>query len=280
MKNTLSLRVSGLFLIILCSQLSGCLTTEEFYAASELNRADDDMQQLLKTDNLVANSAEIAGLADYSMAKAGNLNAQGHSNLAIGFYRIAATGYWKDQIDNDENNAAFFNSINSAQIICNEMAEKAPDRDCFFLAYVPMLATVEESLKNENLRGFTAAESDASVVQAVRDFVKNLSRETNTAIDASNGGLTNLINLANQQASFLNEHGSMASYICRNIKNVTAEYITTVATLTKVASLSDADITAENPLFQKYLSGSYPDSANTIAKQTDLFVNSMVSACN
>lgn len=304
-------KVRNGLVVLMCFWIFGCVTTEEFNGARELNRADDDMQNTLIQLNTLASDLKnsqrellqdpsnnsikkgvseleelieqrqesASALAGFARQKAESLASANHNHLAIGFYRIAALGYWKDGIDTQDNNKAFFVSINNAKALCEKMGDKAPDRDCFFLAFTPLLAGVEETLKNPSLLGFRATESSQSVIEEVRRFSMALARENDQSVDAGNGTLTNLINLAIQRQSFLSNHPSMATYICRQIKRVSGRYIGIVATLAKNRLTDEAVIKDENPFYARFLSFDDPGTANSIEQRTSALINNQISLC-
>ena len=222
-----------LLLIAACLFLSACISTEEFNEAQDLNRVNQELEQMLtiaiNQDNREP-KPQLALLGSYAFDK-GNTLSSGHPRLAISYFRIAAIAFWRDDVA--ENNSQFFDVVNAGELLCAQLNEKAPDRDCLIGRFTPLLASVEDGLQK--------------LTPPTPDAIKKFADEGAPGeVSPRNGALVNLINQTHKYEAFFARHPSMNTYFCTNIANAMYEYIL------PASAPSMDDITKQQPIIQGY----------------------------
>ena len=135
--------------------LAGCATVEDVRRASDLIRTDNELARILeevRPVDQIAAEMYLINLATYAKGEADALKGtQTKIPDAIAYYRIASTAYW--QSGNPEVVNALFETSNSGTDLCNNLGDKAPDRDCLFLRLVIPFAGLESIANASGLSG-------------------------------------------------------------------------------------------------------------------------------
>lgn len=255
--------------------LAGCntISTKELTQARDLKETDDQLNELLvnaiKFDNK-REKKDIALIGTYAHDTANKLATEGELRLALSYYRIATIAYWRDDIEN--NNNQVFVIAKATQDICTKTDSRAPDRDCFITRFTPYFAAVESILLNDsfNRDNILAFEDHAKKARELLEKLGQVSTMENT--DIGNGILTNFIIQSSKQRTFLNDHKNLNEYICKNIQSVFDSYL---GIFGAVKGKFGDSVSAENPLIQEYID---MPGEPTPQKQ-NLFIASKVSSC-
>jgi hypothetical protein len=236
--------------------LTACVSTEDFNLANDLKSTNDRLTELLSKavkENTRSEKKDIELIAAYAHDTATQIASNGKNKLALGYYRIAAIGYWRDDID--ENNGKFFEVISAAESICEGLDNKAPDRDCFVVRFTPYFTAVESIFLNPDWEA-TAASADQSETEKARQLLIDLgSQSSQERVVATNGHLVNLMVQAKVQQEFLRAHDSLNQYICSNVfasfDAYTRKYGNVLSAYTRLGIAQTLD--QENPLIKEYM---------------------------
>jgi hypothetical protein len=258
--------------------LQGCLSTQSFELAKDLNTTNEKMNQLLTTAIIEKNikpKNKISLLAAYSHDAATSAAKKGENKLALGYYRIAATGYWRD--DNPDNNRMLFDVVNSAEEICKELDSKAPDRDCFVLRFTPLFASLEDAMKQGKKfdLGATAAEINKGLLR-----LKDIGFKEKNSVVYNNGAFTNLLNQMIKQQKFLKQHSSLNSYICKNINDTFYSYLSMVFSYRgHLANKPEAEILLnDNPFYDEFIKLK-PQKNETRLAKSKRYISTKLPSC-
>lgn len=258
--------------------LTGCISTEDFNLANDLKATNGRLDELLinaiKADNR-KQKKEIGLIAAYAHDTATQIASEGKNKLALGYYRIAAIAYWRDDIKS--NNEQFFRVINTAENICKSLDDKAPDRDCFVIRFTPYFSAIDSVFVDEKFLIDTASATNDEA-EVARMLLIDLGNQNNaTSVDASNGHLVNLLNQANSQSKFLAKHDSLNNYICDNLFNSLTQYIGGYGRVFSYYSNqgNGAEIKEQNPLISEISAL----QAASIKAKTKAFIVSKVPSC-
>ena len=158
--------------------LVGCATAEDVRRASDLIRTDNELARILEkvrpVDQITA-EMDLINLANHAKSEADALKGnQSKFPDAIAYYRIAATAYWRSGSPEVVN--ALFETSNSGTDLCNNLGEKAPDRDCLFLRLVIPFASLESLAKEKGLSGMLQKVdfNDGNALPAEIDTMKEI----------------------------------------------------------------------------------------------------------
>ena len=128
----------------------------------------------------------------------------------------------------DISDAEYFGTIqvsNNGTDLCNQLGDKAPDRDCLFLRLVIPFASLESNAKGNGLSGlldsidFTDANATSDEIQTMQEIRNSL----------------NQVKLLVQKIFVVGEddrllsHPGMRQYFCRNAKHAFDYYISNAA---------------------------------------------------
>lgn len=269
-------RKSNFLYAIVLIVLAGCntISTKEFHLANDLKATDERLNSLLadaiKSDNR-NKKKDIALLASYAHDTANKVATEGKSKFALGYYRIAAIAYWRDDIET--NNDKFFTVVNAAEDICKKLDSSAPDRDCFVIRFTPYFSSIESIVMDESFNSNNIAASIDHATNA-KKLLKDLGMvKTMDNTDIGNGHLVNFIIQSQMQQKFLIDHKNLSQYICENLNNVFKVYVQTFGA---VKMKSDGNIIAENRLIQEYIA--MPGEAGD--QKIKSFIASKVSSCD
>jgi hypothetical protein len=191
----------------------GCATTEDVQRASDLIRADNELTRALVEQGNDDGGVYLEGLAIDAKKKADELRKTDKTKAdAISYYRIAATAFWKSGSTKLVNE--LFAAADSGQAVCEELSEKAPDRDCLYLKLVIPFAGLEQHANKKGLSkeleegvdfedGRPASEEEIVIIKETRDSL-NISRS-----------LVKKILAMGEDDRYLT-HMDMKDYYCRN----------------------------------------------------------------
>ncbi|MBT1064365.1 hypothetical protein KJY73_12315 [Bowmanella sp. Y26] len=259
--------------------MQGCLSTERYEKASDLNTTDSELERLLieanaKDDKTPKPAIELLAIYAYDAATAAVKSNE--AKLALGYYRIAAIGFWRDDIA--ANNQKLFDVVNAAERVCDAMTEKAPDRDCFVIRFTPLLASLEEALLAQPPIEFSTA-TTAQIQSGLAALFK-LGGESKGGIDFNNGALPNLINQAIAQQTFLSHHTTLNQYVCDNLSAAFAKYVSVISPYRENAKGTEAEdqLLADHPLYKSYRT--IPGEAvNSQQERVEYLIGSKVASC-
>jgi hypothetical protein len=121
--------------------------------ATDLIRTDNELTRLLvdvRPSDEAGAAIYLRGLAVHAKTEADALkDDQARIPVAIAYYRIAATAYWRGGKSEDVND--LFEATESGTELCASLGEKAPDRDCLFLQLVIPFAGLESLTKTRDI---------------------------------------------------------------------------------------------------------------------------------
>lgn len=259
--------------------LMSCLSTAEFTAANDVNRMDNNLTTLLIEASSTNNKEEkkqIAYLAALAHESADSMAAANSPRVAIAYYRMAAIGYWQDDIpSNDEQ---LLNVIDTASGLCDTLKGegKAPDRDCFIIQ-VTLSLDVLESKFNKIAETDQEKFNDSNIVE-VRRLLDEIGyqAEGNSAI--SQGFFVKFVSIIKSNADFLNNHPTMREYMVETLKDITAQYKKSMDEVSAYYRKTNNDkeitsINATHPLYKSILS----QAGDTNPKKIENMINVWLS---
>lgn len=239
--------------------LSACISTAEYTAANDVNLMDNNLTALLieaSTKNNTAEKKQIAYLAALAHESGDAMKDAESPKLALAYYRIAAVGYWRDDVDANDNQ--LFDVIDSANLLCDalKVAGKAPDRDCFIIEITLALEVLEAKYKD--IAKIDQTEFNDSSIVDVRRLLDEIGYEENENNAKSAGFLVKFVSNANNNAAFLNKHPTMKDYIEETLFLATKQYKMSMSEMMgyyrKRNALDEiAKIEATHPIYQAYL---------------------------
>jgi hypothetical protein len=260
--------------------LQGCLSTERYEMATDLNATDSKLTRLLMQANAKDDrnpKEDISLVALYAHDAASAAAKIGENKLALGYYRIATIGYWRDDIES--NNQKLFEVVNAAENICKKMSNKAPDRDCFVIRFTPLLASLEESLNQPGL-AVNVATASAAEKKTGLNLLFKIGGESKGGIYFKNGALSNLINQAIAQQGFLSKHTSLNEYVCNNLNTTFSSYVSLISPyrIDVNGTTAENQLLAEHPLYKAYREVP-ADQVDSKKERVDYLINNKVASC-
>jgi hypothetical protein len=260
--------------------LQGCLSTERYEMATDLNATDNELARLLilaNTKDDTEERKEIARVAIYAHDAASAATKSGENKLALGYYRIAAIGYWRDDIDN--NNQKLFDVVKASEKICNKMSNKAPDRDCFVIRFTPLFAALEEAFIKAGVDIDVATASSTEKKNRLELLLK-IGGESKGGVDFNNGALSNLVNQAAAQQGFLKKHTSLNEYVCNNLNATFSRYVSLISPFRSnvEGTVAENQLLADHPFYKAYREVP-EDQVNSKEERVDHLINSKVASC-
>ncbi len=273
-----------LIIILCCSAILACVSTDEAQDAKRLTHANEKLAELLSTTPVSAQvqSKELTSLANNAYTEANDFSNKQQLKLALGFYQVASQGYWRD--DESTNNQRIFEIAVKVDQICQDLGAIAPDRDCFISPLIQYLASVEVLTNNTML---TLHEHSKRNAAKARELLLQLGKyNSENSASFANGALSNLVNYANAHQDLLNNHQDLNNYLCANLNAAFDKYLFAAFTLDdyykRVHSADSSEIMInieqEHALYQAYLKNLNPE--NTIPVRVDKFVGNIVPSCN
>ncbi len=260
--------------------LQGCLSTKRYEMATDLNATDSKMDRLLIQANAKDDRTpkkDISLVASYAHDAATAAAKNNEAKLALGYYRIAVLGYWRDDIEN--NNQQLFDVVNAAEDICITLSNNAPDRDCFVIRFTPLLASLEESINQQgfDINVLTATEEQKKIGL---DLLLKIGGETSNGINFNNGALSNLINQAIAQQDFLDQHTSLNEYVCNNLNTTFSTYVSLISPYRSDVSgtATENQLLADHPLYKAYREVP-ADQVNSKEERIKYLIDRKVESC-
>ena len=216
-----------LIIPILVVLLAGCATVEDVRRSSDIIRSDNDLARIVqevRPFDKISAQTELTQLAFHAKSEADALKAQqGKHPDAIAYYRIAATAFWKS--GNPQVANQLFEVADSGSVLCTQLADKAPDRDCFFIRLVIPFAGLEAEA---NEKGLSELLSEVNFGDAV-----NTDEEIKTMkqIQTSLGHARSLVHKIRdiEVDERLVTHPDMMKYYCDNAKKAEDFYLSVAA---------------------------------------------------
>lgn len=259
--------------------LSACISTAEFTAANDVNLMDNNLTALLIESSTKSNTAEkkqIAYLAALAHESGDAMASAGSPKLALAYYRIAAVGYWRDDVDANDNQ--LFDVIDSAKVLCDTLksAGKAPDRDCFIIQITLSLEVLEE--KYSEISRVNQANFNPSNIVDVRRLLDELGYQADDNNAKSAGFLVKFVSNAKNNATFLHKHPTMKAYIEETLLAATKQYKMSIDEVMGYYRNNDgaaeiANMSATHPIYKTYLS----QSGSTEGERIKTMVNEWLS---
>jgi|GEM_PF-2843050 len=242
--------------------LSACISTAEFTAANDINQMDNNLTALLIESSAKNNTAEkkqIAYLAALAHESGDAMVSAGSPKLALAYYRIAAVGYWRDDVD--ANDYQLFDVLDSSKVLCDTLKGigKAPDRDCFIIQVTLSLEVLEE--KYSEISKVNQTDFNPSNIADVRRLLDELGYQADNNNAKSAGFLVKFVTNAKSNAAFLSKHPTMKAYIEDTLLAATKQYKMSMGEVTGYYRKNDgeseiANMKATHPIYQAYLSQS------------------------
>lgn len=205
--------------------LVGCATAEDVRRASDLIRTDIELARILeevRPVDQITSEMDLINLANHAKAEADALKGnQSKFPDAIAYYRIAATAYWRSGRPEVVN--GLFETSNSGTDLCNNLGDRAPDRDCLFLRLVIPFAGLESIAKEKGLSGllqkvdFNDGSAQPAEIQTMQEIRQSLQKTK---------PLVQKILVIGVDDSLLS-HPGMREYYCDNTKKAVGFYDST-----------------------------------------------------
>lgn len=259
--------------------LSACISTAEYTAANDVNLMDNNLTALLIESSAKNNTAEkkqIAYLAALAHESGDAMVSAGSPKLALAYYRIAAVGYWRDDVDANDNQ--LFDVIDSAKVLCDTLkgVGKAPDRDCFIIQVTLSLEVLEE--KYSEISRVNQTNFNPSNIADVRRLLDELGYQADDNNAKSAGFLVKFVSNAKNNATFLNKHPTMKAYIEETLLAATKQYKMSIDEVMGYYRNNDgadeiANMSATHPIYKTYLS----QSGSTEGERIKTMVNEWLS---
>lgn len=240
--------------------LSACISTAEFTAANDINLMDNNLTSLLmesSSKNYTGEKKQIAYLAALAHESGDAMAMAGSPKLALAYYRIAAVGYWRDDVDTNDNQ--LFDVIDSAKLLCDKLQSvgKAPDRDCFIIQITLSLEVLEG--KYAEIAEFKQQDFTPNNIADVRRRLDELGYQADNDTAKSTGFLVKFISTANNNTAFLNKHPTMKAYMVETISKATDYY---TKSMNEVANyyrnhddtVEEAKMIEMHPIYKAFLS--------------------------
>jgi hypothetical protein len=212
--NTLMKYAKGTLCLVLFLWLTACATVEDVQRASSLIRLDNEMSSVLKDPVLTASDTGKAMLAVIASNAKTQAKISKNKNDGIAFYRVAATARWQQKDADSMNDLAEI--INDGLLLCSELDDEKPDRDCFMLKLVLPFQALEVNAYDFSNQ---LATIDFSDVVATENEVITLNDIYNSLTNIYSL-LNRVLNIDKKDLAMLKEQASLKSYFCTESKNV------------------------------------------------------------
>jgi hypothetical protein len=276
-KNMLMKGIVSLFTVL---SLVACISTTEFTAANDVNLMDNNLTALLidsSSKNNTGEKKQIAYLAALAHESGDAMAAAGSPKLALAYYRIAAVGYWRDDVSANDNQ--LFNVIDASKVLCDTLKGdgKAPDRDCFIIQVTLSLEVLEA--KYRRIAEFKQSDFDASNIATVQSLLDELGYEATDNNAKSAGFLVNFVSNATSNTAFLNKHTTMKNYIKETLFAATRQYKQSMSEVlgyyrNNNGTAEEAKMIARHPIYKTYLSQSGRTDVEKIKAMIDTWLGS------
>ncbi len=265
------------YLIILFAtvNLSACISTAEFTAANDVNLMDNNLTSLLiesSANNNTGEKKQIAYLAALAHESGDTMASAGSPKLALAYYRIAAVGYWRDDVDANDNQ--LFEVIDSAKVLCDSLKSsgKAPDRDCFITQVTLSLEVLEDKYKE--ISEFEQSNFGPNNIADVHRLLDELGYQADDNNTKSAGFLVKFVSNAKNNAAFFKNHPTMKAYIEETLLAVTKQYKMSMGEVmgyyrNNNGAAEIANLKANHPIYQAYIK----QSASTEGERIKTMVN-------
>jgi hypothetical protein len=221
---------------------------------------DNNLTALLiesSTKNNTAEKKQIAYLAALAHESGNAMASAGNPKLALAYYRIAAVGYWRDDIDANDNQ--LFNVMDSAKVLCDTLknTQNAPDRDCFIIQVTLSLEVLEG--KFSEISNVEQTKFNPSNIVDVRRLLDEIGYEADDNNAKSAGFLVKFVSNAKSNATFLSKHPTMKAYIEDTLLAATMQYKMSMGEVIGYYLKNDgeseiANMKATHPVYKAYLS--------------------------
>jgi hypothetical protein len=223
---------------VIVFMLAGCATVEDVRRATDLMRTDNELTRLLvevRPSDQAGAATYLNGLAIQAKDQADALKVtSGKIPDAIAYYRIASTAYWRS--GNPDAVNALFEVTNSGSDLCNQLGDKAPDRDCLFLRLVIPFAGLESNAKGKDLSGLLDS-IDFNDGNATSDEIQTM-QEIRSSLNQVKPLVQKILDVGDDDR--LLSHAGMREYFCRNARQASGYYDSTAAVfVTKVKEFDD-----------------------------------------
>jgi len=272
--------MKGILSLFTALSLVACISTTEFTAANDVNLMDNNLTALLidaSSKNNTGEKEQIAYLAALAHESGDAMAAAGSPKLALAYYRIAAVGYWRDDVSANDNQ--LFNVIDAAKVLCDTLkgVGKAPDRDCFIIQVTLSLEVLEA--KYRRIAEFKQSDFDASNIATVQSLLDELGYEATDNNAKSSGFLVNFVSNAKSNAAFLNKHTTMKNYIEETLFAATRQYKQSMSEVlgyyrNNNSTAEEAKMMARHPIYTTYLSQSGRTDVEKINSMIDTWLGS------
>jgi hypothetical protein len=229
-----------LIIPILVVLLAGCATVEDVQRASDIIRSDNELARIVQNvrpfDKISAQT-ELTQLAFHAKSEADRLKTQkGTSPDAIAYYRIAASAFWKSE--DPKVASELFEVADNGTLLCTQLQDRAPERDCFFLRLVIPFAGLEAEANEKGLSELLAEINFGDNANTGEEI------KTMKQIQASLGHLQSLVQkiFVIEAGEGLITHPSMKKYYCDNALDAKGFYLAVAAVFETRVLEYDANI--------------------------------------
>lgn len=246
MKPNIRLFIYGILSIL----LHGCATVEDIKRSTDIIRSDNELIRLLqevRPNDMSGASTYLIGLGIHSKTEADNLKHDPSKQTeSLSYYRIAAISFWRSGDGKYVND--LFAISNSAEKICSELKEKAPDRDCLFLQLVIPFAGIESSANNTDIEYAANKNNLSGIIDKINfnddNKISNMINTMKAAYDAlqAEKKLIKKILAIGEDHRFIS-HKDMQEYYCHNVTKARNIYYKNIASVFS---------TKTNEYYQKY----------------------------
>jgi hypothetical protein len=272
-------RLQSLICLAILFTLMSCVSTEDFYAANDINKMDNNLTTLLVkaiNSNNTNEKHEIAFTAALAHDSGDSMAEQGKAKLAIAYYRIAAIAYWQDDIDANDNQLIAV--MDASQALCKSLQSdgKAPDRDCFVIQLTLLLEVIEQ--KFEDIAQVDQVDFTSTNIKGIRQLVDDIGVGAAPNSAQINGFLPSFIDNVKNNAAFLRNHPTMQSYIRDNLVTIITRYKNNVSEVktfyTRQGNNSDlATLNATHPVYTLFLN----TAGNTNEERVNLMIDTWLA---
>jgi hypothetical protein len=202
--------------------LAACATVEDVRRATDLMRTDNELARILqdvRPIDQIAAAMDLVNLATHAKGEADALKGtQSKIPDAIAYYRIASTAYWRS--GNPEVVNALFEVTNNGTDLCNNLGDKAPDRDCLFLRLVIPFAGLESNANGKGLSGLLGS-VNFNDGNATPEEIKTMG-EIRKSLNQAKPLVQKILTVGEDNR--LLSHPGMGKYYCDNAKKATGYY--------------------------------------------------------